>query len=83
MTLTQFASLGQSAFNVMASKRQKHIAACKVTNDLLDKDPCDRGCHCAMEPQIKAAKVAEGSAYADLREAEDSYREYTKIRYDR
>ncbi len=83
MTNSQFASLGPSIFAVVVAKRQAHVAATKLVDDLMDACTCDRGCQCELREQTKAAKIAEGRTYHDLRVAEESYREYTDIRYDR
>jgi hypothetical protein len=80
MTLTQFASLGSSIFAVVASKRQKHNAARRETDRLIDLCPCNRGCKCALKADIDAAKAAESDAYAELRDAEAAYADYREVR---
>jgi hypothetical protein len=80
MTLTQFASLGGSIFAVVVSKRQKHVAARKETDRLIDLCPCNRGCKCALKNSIDAAKAAESDAYAELRDAEAAYADYREVR---
>ena len=80
MTLTQFASLGGSIFAVVASKRQKHVAASKEVDRLIDLCPCNRGCKCALKADIDASKAAESDAYAELRSAEAAYADYREVR---
>ena len=80
MTLTQFASLGGSIFNVVVAKRQKHVAAREETDRLIDLCPCNRGCSCSLKASIDAAKVAESDAYAELRAAEAAYADYRAVR---
>jgi hypothetical protein len=80
MTLTQFASLGGSIFAVVASKRQKHVAARKETDRLIDLCECRRGCSCALKADIDAAKAVEANAYAELRDAEAAYADYREVR---
>ena len=80
MTLTQFASLGGSIFNIVATKRQKHNAARKETDRLIDLCECNRGCSCSLKTAIDAAKAVEANAYAELRDAEAAYADYREVR---
>lgn len=75
-----FRSLGSCAFSLVASKRQAYDAAGKALDALLDADPCDRRCACAMALSIERAKETLGAAYADLRAAETAWSEFCMIR---
>lgn len=75
-----FDSLGSSVFNIVVSKRLAHVAASKKVDELLDKCPCNRGCHCELKQRIFDAKTEEMKTYHELRDAEDAHRSYHAVR---
>ena len=80
MTKQIFDSLGSTVFNLVVSKRLAHVAASKKVEELLDKCPCDRGCHCELKQDIFDAKTEEMKAYHELRGAEDAHLSYHSVR---
>ena len=80
MTKPMFDSLGSSVFNLVVAKRLAHVAASKRVEELLDKCPCDRGCHCELKQPIFDAKTEEMKAYHELCDAEDAHRSYHEVR---
>lgn len=81
-----FASLGSSAFAIVARKRQALVAADKVVEaadeDYFDNCHCmpRRNCVCGRRAAQRAANTARSEAYDDLRAAELMWIEYCEIR---
>lgn len=81
MNARNFASLGSSAFSVLASKRQALVAASAFVEAVMAADPCDRVCCCDKRPAYDVAVKAEADAYNTVRIAEASWAEFCAIRY--
>lgn len=82
MTSASFASLSGSTFDRLARKRQALVAARRAVDEFEAADPCARRCRCDRRPTLLALIAAESQALADLKVAEESWREYCSIRSD-
>lgn len=80
MNASQFASLGSSAHAILVAKRHALVAATARVEAIMDADPCDHVCRCAMRADYDAAVKAESEAHAEVVAAEAAWASYCEIR---
>lgn len=75
-----FASVSGAAWAHVVARRQAHEAARAHAYALLERDPCEGRCTCALREARAAADRAEHDAYADMRAADAAWADYCGAR---